>query len=206
MELLKGNYTQLQAGAIIEFKLNGNELILFSVILGFTQAKNMWCTASLDYLGEWISSTDRSNTSRVLNRLISKGLVEKETYTDDLNNKRCKYRVPRPIVKMTMGDSQNDNTPVVKMTTNNINDNNKETKPIGLVKKNSQKRLEERQKDFADTLVPFVEYYGKEMIRAFYDYWSEPTLDGKKMRLELEKTFEINRRLAYWYRRGQSNK
>lgn len=40
------------------------------------------------------------------------------------------------------------------------------------------------------------------MIRAFYDYWSEPTLDRKKMRWELEKTFELNRRLGYWYRRS----
>ena len=36
------------------------------------------------------------------------------------------------------------------------------------------------------------------MIREFYDYWSEPTRSGNKMRFEQQPTWELSRRLATW--------
>ena len=58
--------------------------------------------------------------------------------------------------------------------------------------------LEVRSKKFYDSLIPFVELYGKEMIRAFYDYWTEPNKSRTKMRFELEKTWDVKRRLNTW--------
>lgn len=55
-----------------------------------------------------------------------------------------------------------------------------------------------RKQEFATSLIPFVDVYGKDMIREFYDYWSETTLNNKKMKLELEKTWSIDRRLKRW--------
>ena len=36
------------------------------------------------------------------------------------------------------------------------------------------------------------------MIRAFFDYWSELKKSCAKMRFELEKTWELPKRLATW--------
>lgn len=58
-----------------------------------------------------------------------------------------------------------------------------------------------RKESFYQSLVPFVGQYPKEMIRAFYDYWSELNKSGTKMRYELEKTWELPRRLATWANR-----
>lgn len=55
-----------------------------------------------------------------------------------------------------------------------------------------------RQKKFATQLAPFVETYGKEMIRAFYNHWIEPNKAKTKMRWELEKTWDLNLRLHKW--------
>jgi hypothetical protein len=55
-----------------------------------------------------------------------------------------------------------------------------------------------RKLKFADTLKPFVEKYGKEMIRAFYDYWVEPNKSNTKFRQELQKTWDVKRRLEAW--------
>ena len=55
-----------------------------------------------------------------------------------------------------------------------------------------------RKLKFADTLKPFVEKYGKEMIRAFYDYWVEPNKSNTKFRQELQKTWDVKRRLDAW--------
>ena len=58
-----------------------------------------------------------------------------------------------------------------------------------------------RKNSFYQLLVPYVGQYPKEMIRAFFDYWSELNKSETKMRYELEKTWELPRRLATWANR-----
>lgn len=66
--------------------------------------------------------------------------------------------------------------------------------------------IEDRQKAFYDTLRPYVEKYPKEMLRAFYDWWSEPNRSKTKMRVELEKTWDLSRRLATWHKKDEERK
>lgn len=64
--------------------------------------------------------------------------------------------------------------------------------------KASSSSIEKRKKKFYEELVPYVGTYPKEMIRKFYDYWSEMNKSGTKMRYELEKTWELPKRLNKW--------
>lgn len=64
--------------------------------------------------------------------------------------------------------------------------------------------LEGRKREFYDSLVPYVEKYGRDMVRDFYDFWSEENRSHTKMRFELQKTWEVGRRLGYWYRRSSN--
>lgn len=57
---------------------------------------------------------------------------------------------------------------------------------------------EKRRQKFYNSLVPYVQQYGKQMIREFYDYWSELNKSRTKMRFEMERTWELSRRLATW--------
>lgn len=57
-----------------------------------------------------------------------------------------------------------------------------------------------REKKFFESLLPFLESFPKEMIREFYDHWSEPNKSGTQMKWELQPTFELSRRLATWQR------
>lgn len=78
-------------------------------------------------------------------------------------------------------------------------ENTKETTPNGVAKKAAAKAATLSRKDsFYQSLVPFVGIYPKEMIRSFFDYWSELNKSGSKMRFELEKTWELSRRLSTW--------
>lgn len=61
-----------------------------------------------------------------------------------------------------------------------------------------QAKLDERKEDFYRTLAPFASVYGKEMVRAFFDYWTEPNKSHSRMRFELEKTWDVERRLGTW--------
>ena len=199
MGINEDNYILLQGWMRTELGLSGNELLAYALIYGFSQEENSWCSAGLQYITDWLGVSSKQRTREVIQRLLDKNLIIKQD--EYYNNvKFCKYRTSRHAVAEKA-------TPTVaeKATNNNIY-NNKETTPIGVVKKAEQTSkilpLENRQEQFRQSLIPFVQKFGREMIRAFYDYWSEPTLDRKKMRWELEKTFELNRRLGYWYRRS----
>ena len=61
-----------------------------------------------------------------------------------------------------------------------------------------EKSIEERNKDFYNSLTPYVQRYGAEKIQRFYEYWKEPAQGGKRMRFELEKTWHLEYRLERW--------
>lgn len=70
----------------------------------------------------------------------------------------------------------------------------------------SKRSLKEREHEFGASLVPYVEKYSKETIRAFFDYWTEKNKSGTKMRFELEKTWETAKRLQTWASREKVQK
>ena len=95
----------------------------------------------------------------------------------------------------------------------------KETHAIALQKLSKsnaireEKRREEkiitidiRDTEFKNSLQPFLETYGKDLLNEFYLYWTEKKPKGRKMRFELEKTFDIERRLQRWSKNDFNNK
>ena len=60
------------------------------------------------------------------------------------------------------------------------------------------KDLEFRKNEFKNNLEPFLEIYGKDLLNDFFRYWTEHNPDGKKMRFEMEKVFDISKRLKTW--------
>ena len=80
----------------------------------------------------------------------------------------------------------------------------KEPKPPK--KQDAHSAIEARKDDFYNSLVPFVTTYGRDMIRSFFDYWSEFNRSQTKMRFELERTWQTSRRLATWASRDNNFK
>lgn len=68
-----------------------------------------------------------------------------------------------------------------------------------LYQSDEKKSLEERKQAFVETVRPFVDMYGKEMCSDFCKYWYEASR-RKKMRFELQKTWDIKMRLSTWSR------
>jgi hypothetical protein len=107
-----------------------------------------------------------------------------------------------------------------KATEENKENNNKEKPSIEGKKKSEaeqRKKLDaaiaatlKRKELFYKSLTSYVKRYGKDMIRAFYDYWTEPNKSKTKMRFELNKTWDLDKRLATWNRNepiyGNKNK
>lgn len=61
-----------------------------------------------------------------------------------------------------------------------------------------QKTIEARKLTFKKSLYPYAEQYNTEMLKEFFEYWSEHGEKDKKMRFEKERSFGISRRLSTW--------
>lgn len=57
--------------------------------------------------------------------------------------------------------------------------------------------LEERKLEFCNLAYSIL---GNESLTDFLEYWTEHSFNGKKMRFEKEKVFDIKRRFATWQR------
>lgn len=74
------------------------------------------------------------------------------------------------------------------------------------VKIDKEAEMKKRSVAFKETIDPFIETYGSEMCKEFYLYWSEPNKSKTKMRYELQKTWDVSRRLGTWARNNFNKK
>ena len=65
-------------------------------------------------------------------------------------------------------------------------------------KKTEQESIEERKASFIYQVSLFRNKYNDDMLQSFAEYWMEHNVGGKKMRFEMEKVFQIERRLLTW--------
>ena len=219
------NYITILGWMINDLRLSGNELICYAMIYGFSQDGSCEYTGSLNYVAETLN-VNKENARRILTRLVSKGLVIKTDKL--INGvKFCSYAVANvrndgggietmPVsslggIKTTTPPSKEGDGGIETMPgggietmpniySNDIYNNNINIESSEIKKNRSPKGslLSKRKEEFYKSLVPFVEIYGKEVIRKFYDYWSEENRSHTKMRCELEKTWDLERRIAYW--------
>lgn len=70
--------------------------------------------------------------------------------------------------------------------------------------KESKPSLETRSLAFKESLRPFINTYGVDLIKNFYNYWSEPNQSKTKMKFEMEKTWDSSRRLITWSKREKN--
>lgn len=74
----------------------------------------------------------------------------------------------------------------------------KEKEKEKVKEKDKEISIEERKQKFAESLKIYIDKYSKEMLRDFYLYWTEHSLNNKKLKYELESTFSIPNRLNTW--------
>jgi len=75
----------------------------------------------------------------------------------------------------------------------NVNDN------VNVINK-----IEARSQIFKDSLLIYKDKHQVNMLKEFYNYWTEPNQSKTKMRFELQKTWSLDRRLDTWAKRENS--
>jgi hypothetical protein len=69
---------------------------------------------------------------------------------------------------------------------------------VNVINKDSKANLEIRTLAFKNSLIPFKNKYQIDLLKNFFEYWTEPNPSKTKMRFELERTWSIERRLTNW--------
>ena len=120
-------------------------------------------------------------------------------------NKRRAYSLSRGSNRVKGLKAQRSNQPPVQdaasstlntEATENEATGNSETKTLTLAEKKAL--LEQRALDFKLKFIEFKDAYPRQMLADFYNYWTEPNKSFTRLRFELNKTWDLKRRLDYW--------
>ena len=126
------NFYVVQGWMVSDLGLKGNELAVYAIIYGFSQADGEWFSGSLNYLTDW-TNLSKQSIINVLKSLVKNDLIEKREQIIH-GVKFCSYRS-----KKLTGGSQKTLPPVVKKV-----DHGSQKTLTGVVKKvdwGSQKTL-----------------------------------------------------------------
>lgn len=126
--------------------------------------------------------TEQQAKQQALQQTNNKQITNKQQQLK--NNKNIRNNKKESILTNVRIDEKATDAPVVATTTTDD--------------------MELRKEKFYQSLVPYVAKYGNDMVRAFYDYWTEKTYGGRKMRFEKQQAFEISKRLATWQKHDLS--
>lgn len=172
-------YITIQSFMVNELKLKGNELLVYAIIYGFSQADGQTFSGNLQYLANWTSST-KQGVIKNLKSLIDKGfIVKKENYINGV--KFCEYystefngvlNIVEQGIKLSLPNNIKDN--IIYNTKENNNTN---------------VLLKEKEK-FVPPTIDEIKAYCKERknkvnAQTFFDYydvndWKDK--DGKKVK------------------------
>lgn len=103
----------------------------------------------------------------------------------------------RPKAKDNQKESQENpkNPSLLDKTQKSLNVSVNDNVNVNVNKNNN---INDRKLKFADTLKPFKDIYGHNLLNKFYQYWTEPNKSNTKFRQEMEKTWDVARRLETW--------
>lgn len=133
--------------------------------------------------------TNKSKVRRYFDLLQKENMIELKNETQTTRLKVCKYE-----------DYQETEKESETQTKRKRNANETHLTPIKESNNNKEiiYSIESRKLKFANTLKPFVDVYGREIIKEFYEYWTEPNKSNTKFKQELLKTWSLERRLKTW--------
>jgi len=100
------DYIVVQGWMINDLNLNGNELMAYALIYGFTKDGQSEYTGSINYLANWLNCT-RKTAIKILHDLVDKKLIKK-TQIEVNNMIFNKYAIITPLVqKLHQGSVEN---------------------------------------------------------------------------------------------------
>ena len=165
----KPNYYAIIPAEVRYSNLKPNAKLLYGEITALS-GKLGYCYATNNYFAE-LYDVSKNTVSRWISDLNKLGFI----------NIKVERNENKQVIKRKIGIIQKDNSPIYKMSKENITSINN-TSNINITKEK-----------FILEVMTFD--YPKEMLEDFINYWTE---GKKKMRYQKQNTFEIKLRLLRW--------
>lgn len=172
-----------------------SDLIIYGVVYWYEHLRDGECRASNEAIGE-VSSIDTRTVNAGLNRLEKGGYIRRY-YKDESRKNRDRIEC---MVAFKYSQHGKANLPKALET-----EHTHEDTPGQYARKfftGDQTVIEE----LVQSLLSATHGKGEDAIKAemrkFYSYWSEPNKSGTKVKWELERTFDVKRRLYTWMSRA----
>jgi hypothetical protein len=155
-----------------------------------------------DDISGWLAACHKAGLI-ALYEVDSKPYLQVENFNQRLRSKREKYPAPTGGVHVA-----NHARPEVEVEVETETEVEVETernrKPVAAKTIDEKiKLLAGRALRFKEILRGFVSEYPMEMLEDFFQYWSECNPSYTKLRFEMEKTWEVQKRLATWAGRSK---
>lgn len=180
------NFVTLSGFMITDLQLKGNELIVYAIIYGFSQAEGTAFRGSAQYLADWTNST-RQGVMKNLKSLMQKGLIDRraamingrsgfEYYATKFTCKQSLHvNGVDTTCKQSLHDLSTEFTPTCKQSLHNNIDNNIADNIVDnidtcasdsdTIKKAS---LKEFENDFEEVWKAYPKKQGKEAAKKAY--------------------------------------
>lgn len=160
-----GSYINIQSFMVTDLGLKGNELLVYAIIYGFSQAEGTYFNGSIQYLADWTNST-RQGIIKNIKSLIDKGLIEKvgENQQKQINYYKANKGVNKvdqstkftPTSKQSLQGESTEFTGTSKQSLhNNIYnklDNNINNNTSSSVDESTQPQLDEKSIEFRNDI------------------------------------------------------
>lgn len=173
-----------------ELDLKGNDLLVYAIIYGFSQADDQYFKGSLQYLADWTGSTKQGIQKNIKN-LIDKGLIEKkEVYINGV--KFCHYRSCLVCNKVVQGIQQSSPGGIQLSCTNNIDIDNIDNNIDLSIKKNIKKKdsdIDYTNKEQNSQVAEIVIYLNQ---RAWTNYKVHTPKTQRLIRARLNEGFTVD--------------
>ena len=164
-------YITIQDFMVRDLGLQGNELLVYALVYGFSQDGESEFKGSVNYVADWLNIAHRTAID-VLKRLCEKGLLVKRQ--EGINGKLTNYYSARttraesaPLPVQNLHPTREESALVLNNNNNNYNNNTEKEK------------IKKEKEPFADVDLGQYEYMRPQIVK-----W----LEYKKARQEMYKT------------------
>ena len=184
-------YSRFEAFIYMLFRANykDSKVVIGNQVLVAKKGSFITSQKKLQKEFRWSSSKLRNN----LKMWKEDGMIEVETDSIKTQITICKYREFQDLenAKEMQTEQEPNKSRIKKKTENTINKDNKEIRETKFNNKVCAEGLK---------ITPTVD---PDIIKEFCNYWTESNLSGTKMKFELQKTFDVGRRLKKWIKNGK---
>ena len=190
-----------------------NDLVKFGFIVMVEKSKNQY-TANIVAL---------SNFDKAQYKALDEAIVKNEVCSIKKSESTVQSTIQSTGESISSIDKQINQEPLtvenqINIISLNANGSNNPKNPVGYLGTQNnpeepkkpdndndiKEKVNKKENEFKETIKPFVRKYGKDICNNFYLYWTEPNKSKTKLRYEMEKTWDVKRRLANWANRDKT--